>query len=299
VTLPLFLLLAAIPPYAELIKLYDYDRAAPLEVVENGVEQRGPLAVHDISYASPMGGRVPAYLVVPPGRGPFAGILFQHGGGGSRASLLPGALRMAATGAVCLLIDAPLHGARSQPDARMQDFSKPLVVRKAMIQTVVDLRRAVDVLASRPEVDAKRLAYIGASYGGVIGGVLAGVERRIKAYALLVGMASLRDFVRDSTHPTAAAARSSIAPEQLEKNMELLEPVQPIHYIGHAAPSAVLLQSGRLDKLSPESSARRYQEAASEPKVVRWYDAGHSLNEEAFRFRAQWLREQIGIAPLQ
>ena len=45
---------------------------------EVGVEQRGDVAIHDISYASPQGGRVPAYLVVPKGKGPFAAVIWGH-----------------------------------------------------------------------------------------------------------------------------------------------------------------------------------------------------------------------------
>jgi len=32
---------------------FDYDRKAPLEIREAGVEQRGEVAIHDISYGSP------------------------------------------------------------------------------------------------------------------------------------------------------------------------------------------------------------------------------------------------------
>src|SRR5262245_17561461 len=113
------LLLFAVAPYQELIHLYDYDRSAPLELKEKGLQDRQGVQVHDISYASPEGGRVPAYLVRPPGAGPFAGILFMHGGNGSRASLLPWALIFARTGAICLLIDSPLNGGRAIPGEKL------------------------------------------------------------------------------------------------------------------------------------------------------------------------------------
>ena len=63
---------------AALLQHFDYDRNAPLDGKEVGVEQRGNVAVHDISYASPKGGRVPAYLVVPNGKGPFAAVIWGH-----------------------------------------------------------------------------------------------------------------------------------------------------------------------------------------------------------------------------
>jgi hypothetical protein len=57
---------------AALLQHFDYDQKGPLDMQEAGVEKRGDGDVHDISYASPKGGRVPAYLVVPMGKGPFA-----------------------------------------------------------------------------------------------------------------------------------------------------------------------------------------------------------------------------------
>jgi hypothetical protein len=48
----------------------------------------------------------------------------------------------------------------------------------------------------------------------------------------------------------------------------------------------------------PIDSVKRYHAAGSEPKKIKWYEAGHSLNAEAFQERAAWLREQIGIGAL-
>src|SRR6267143_4582834 len=59
-------------------RAFDYDSKAPLDIQEAGVEHRGKVAIHDISYASPKGGRVPAYLVVPEGKRPFAAVLWGH-----------------------------------------------------------------------------------------------------------------------------------------------------------------------------------------------------------------------------
>ena len=143
--------------------------------------------MHDISYASPRGGRVPGYLVVPAGPGPFAGIIFMHGAGGSRAGVLSQAIMYARTGAVSLAIDAPMSGGRAIPGEQFLDYRKPERTRDAFIQTVVDLRRGVDLLLSRPDVDPKRLAYVGGSFGAFVGGVLSGVEKRIRAYALRFG----------------------------------------------------------------------------------------------------------------
>jgi len=61
-----------------LVRHFDYDKQAPLGLKEIGAERRGDVAIHDIIYASPKGGVVPAYLVVPKGKGPFAGVIWGH-----------------------------------------------------------------------------------------------------------------------------------------------------------------------------------------------------------------------------
>ena len=44
--------------------------------------------MHSITYASPKGGEVPALLVIPKGRGPFPGVIVQHGLPGTKEQLL-------------------------------------------------------------------------------------------------------------------------------------------------------------------------------------------------------------------
>jgi dienelactone hydrolase len=290
--IPISLLFIA--PYSELLRLYDYNRNAPLEFREAGVESREGVSVHDISYASPRGGRVPGYLVVPQGPGPFAGIIFMHGAGGSRAGTLSQAIMYAKTGAVCLAIDAPMSGGRAIPGEQFLDYRQPERTRDAFIQTVVDLRRAVDLLLSRPDVDPNRLGYVGGSFGAFVGGVLSGVEKRIRAYALPSGLAS----INEATVATVTQARQTLPKDQLEKSFEVIDAVSAVYYVSHAAPAALLFQNGDNDAGVPRASAERLHRAASDPKTIRWYDGGHGLNNQAVLDRADWLRRQIGIGPL-
>jgi hypothetical protein len=73
-------------------------------------------------------------------------------------------------------------------------------------------------------------------------------------------------------------------------------PIEPIHYVGCAAPAALLFQNGTLDAAVPPADALRYQEAGSEPKTIRWYRAGHMLEAAAGEDQAGWLSEMVGIA---
>jgi hypothetical protein len=48
-----------------------------------------------------------------------------------------------------------------------------------------------------------------------------------------------------------------------------MRPIEPISFIGLAAPAALLFQAGTKDELIPQEDARRYQQAANQPKEVR------------------------------
>src|SRR5262244_1995486 len=72
---------AQVPPFQELARMFDYDQRAPLDVKEHSVEERDGAKVYDVSYASPQGGRVTAYLVAPATKGRHAGIIFAHPAG--------------------------------------------------------------------------------------------------------------------------------------------------------------------------------------------------------------------------
>lgn len=287
--------LAQTKPIGELRQMFDYDRKTPLDVKEVGVEDRDGVRVHDISYASTKGGRVSAYLVVPAGKGKFAGIVFMHGRPGSRSTFLDEALSLAKAGAVALLIDAPF----SREGESRRDFdptvTKPEADRDIYVQTVVDLRRGVDLLLSRADVDSKRLGFIGHSYGAHTGAILAGVEKRVRAFVIMSGAPSLTEFLRNSSVPAIVETRNSLTKEQQERYFTTLAAVDPINYIGHARLAALFLQFGKKDAYPAEQVAARYAQAASEPKLVRFYDAGHELNDEARRDRAAWLRERIGL----
>src|SRR5260370_4082563 len=171
---------------AALLRHFDYDQKAPLEVQEAGVEPRGDVNIQDISYASPKGGRVPAYLVVPKGKGPFAAVIWGHWyQDGSpflnRKECLDEAVAVAASGVVSLLTDGPIArpGFMRDPDplgdAQIND----------RVQQILDMRRGADLLLARSDVDPKRLAYVGHSYNAATGAFLAGIDKRFKAFVLM------------------------------------------------------------------------------------------------------------------
>ena len=276
--------------YEQNIQLFDYDADSPVTITEQSVQEAGGYTVHDISYHSPKRGDVPAYLVAPNGPGPFAGIILMHGSSGSRSTLLPLAEDLVHTGAVVLTVSAP--------SARISGrdwISFTPRDRDEQIQLMVDLRRGVDLLTQHEKVDPERIGYVGYSYGAAMGGLLAGIEPRIKAYVLMVGDGGLVNHFTDDGEPVGGFEQ--VDPARREYWLEAMDPIEPIHYVGHASPSALFFQNARYDMSVSEEDALAYQAAGSEPKKVQWYDTGHGLPTQAYVDMVEWLAEQIGIDP--
>jgi uncharacterized protein len=266
--------------------LFGYDHDSPLAVRTVDSWPSGNLLVSRISYASPRGGRVPALLVTPRGDGPFAGLIVQHGLPGDKFQVLPIAEDFARTGAVVVAIDAPWSRRKELLDFTERD-------RADQIQLMVDLRRAVDLLQSRDDVDDDRIAYVGVSYGAAMGGLLAGIEDRVAAFVLASGDGGLVSHFT-GTGAYAGGPFSQLPPARRKRWLDAMRPIEPIKWIGRAH-APILFLSGRNDELAPPADARKYQQAAHEPKDVYWYDSGHILPSEAMCDAARWLEERIGI----
>lgn len=273
-----------------------YDQKAPLDIQETSVVDRNGVKLHDIHFASPKGGRVTAYLVVPSTKGPHAGVVYGHWGLGNRTEFLPEAMALARAGVVSVLIDYPWE--RPAPWWQEQPgLNEPEPRTARYIQTVVDLRRAIDLLLARSDVDPKRLAYVGHSYGAQWGALLAALDKRIKTAVLMAGVPSAASLWIESIAMAGLVAfRKSLPEGQLEKFVAVYSQLDAIKFVPHAAPVSLLFQFAHQDRYMTEDHMRQYAEAASQPKQVKWYDAGHELQDrQAMIDRDQWLRKELGL----
>lgn len=287
------------PPFEELVRQFDYDATRPLDVREVGKERRRGATVIDLSYASPRGGRVPAYLVVPAaGRGPFAAVLFGHWMmDGSplknRREFLEEALVLARAGAVSLLVDAPhvRPGFVSRDDGMGGAVSSAEAAR----QQVVDFRRGLDLLLARGDVDPKRVAYVGHSFDAHVGSILSAVEKRVGSFVLMAGAYADEEYVFDPANADMLKMRERFGDERIRAYFRDYAWDEPTHFVGRNAPAAVFLQFGRKDKPITEKMARRDFGRFAEPKRIGFYDAGHELDAAARRERVEWLAERLSL----
>jgi len=279
---------------ADITKLFDYDAKLPLDIKENRVYTRpGGIRIIDLTYASPVQGRVTAFLVLPEGKGPFAGILFGHWGPGNRTEFLSESELYARAGAVSLLIDYPWTRP-AEWRRPIPNYAKPEVDLPIYAQAVVDLRRGFDLLVARADVDAKRIAYVGHSYGAQWGAILTAIDRRMKTSILVGGVPTAASvWLHDMTEYSAEEK------EQATRYVAVFEPFDAIHFIPRSTGIPVLFQFANFEPHFDRKDMDEYFQAAGEPKDEKWYDTGHELmNMHVVLDRGRWLREQIGIEPI-
>ena len=269
--------------------LFAYDVDAPLNLQKTVQSTNNGVEVSAISYDSPDGGTVTGFMFDPVARtGLRPGIVLMHGMPGTAANMVGYGTGLASDGAVVIAIDAPFARRSGQAVRFIEED------RDEQIQLIKDLQRAVDVLRAHPNVDDARIAYHGTSYGGAMGALFVGVERRLKAAVLVVPDGGL---VSHFTGPEDMTFMAGLPCATRNAWLEAMTPIEPIRFIAHAPPTALLIQSGQTDNLVPAPDAQELHAATPDPKTIRWYEAGHGLNQQAFFDRLDWLHEQIGLDP--
>jgi dienelactone hydrolase len=275
--------------------LFDYDSQQSLDVHDKIVKDFECGVIHDVTYASPSGGPVSAYQIVPKGKGPFAAVVFGHWGNGTRGEFIPEAKAYACAGVVSLLPDYRWERPRPWYSA-VDDFAHPDLDRKTRINTVVEMRRAIDLLSTRTDVDLNRIGYVGHSFGAQWGAILMAVDRRLKAVVLMAGVAEESDLFLRSDNPQLAELRATLPKGQLETYLKVLEDVNAINYVRYGQPVPLLLQFANFEQYFDRASMDRYAAAATEPKTVLFYDSAHELNDpQALKDRADWLAKRLAL----
>jgi dienelactone hydrolase len=263
--------------------LYEYDTSRPIAMDDAGAENSDyPVKIHDINFD---GGteRVPAFLLLPPGKGPYPAVIYLHGQGGDRLEMLYTASWLAGRRAVALTVESPYSPNRNiELGPGVEGLRKE---RDRTVLGIIELRRAVDLLQSLPQVDGDRIGFVGYSAGARSGAILAGVEPRIRGFVFMSGGEdSVDEFMK------------LVPPEQEDEIRPLLDDTDGLKFIAQAAPAQLFFQAGRKDKVVPRDALETLIRAGSRPKKVSWYDAGHDLAvPKAQRDQLDWLAEVLEI----
>ncbi len=287
--------LAAQTAIPESFSHFAYQTGAPLDVKQVSTQNRGSVVIEDITYASPNGGVVPAYLVIPVAKeGLLAAILWGHwllpgSANSNRDEFLQEAVALAPAGVISLLIDAP----QARPGF------KPTPNSVLVGDQVIDLRRGLDLLLARPDVDPKRVAYVGHSWDAQTGAILDAVDKRLTAVVFMSGPQSNRQYVLFSDSPRMVPLRKTADMAKVEQTLQTNAWADPGTYAAQLGPAPALFQYGLHDEdWVPLADAKAYFASSSGPKEIKFYDSDHALNEKARLDRDQFLLKQLGLPPL-
>jgi dienelactone hydrolase len=269
------------------LPFFDTDRSIPLEgrVVQEW-KKDGMLKQKTV-FRGAQGFLVPGYLEFPKDAPkPCPLVLLLHGWSGSKDNwyddnniISAGIMRKAlleAGYAICAL-DAATHGERSNEIdyQHVNPFDDPKAPPKRnyftyaeiSVQTVKDYRRLLDYLATRDEIDMKRVGLVGYSMGGMDSFYLLSVEPRIKMAVACVPPLTSEGY---------GAAK-------------------PIDYSWGIGQKPFLMLMGRKDKLGDpakvEASYHKYIETPN-TKLI-WYDQGHNLPPIYVPDALAWVKEKL------
>lgn len=267
---------------ADRTALFRYNDGPAVTVKEVSSEQRGDVLVRDITFSPGPGREIKAYLVVPKGNGPFAGILWVHWLGeekSNRTQFLDEALELAPKGTVSLLVDAmwsaPQWFGNRVPE---KDYENS-------IRQVIELRRAIDLLLSQSNVDKTRIGFVGHDYGAMYGMLMAGVDQRINTFVFIAATQSLNDWAFLGPQPKSKAAYL-----KQNSNLELTD------YLRQVRNASKLFQFGKGDFYVSQADAAVLFAAAPEPKQRKIYEASHKMDlGEIAKDRDEWLVKQLKL----
>jgi dienelactone hydrolase len=194
------------------------------------------------------------------------------------------------------MIDAPYLRSEQPPALKDDKRDSAESDRDLYVCLVVDLRRAVDVLVAKAQVDPARVGYVGHSLGATWGGTLSGVERRMKAFVLIAGIPDPGNVSGDDWYSRTMQTVVGTDPKQLQRYAEQVGSISPDHFVGDAVPGSILFQFASFDQKVSRSRAEKYPKAAGPSQEVRWYPTGHFFHsEQAMQDRREWLSRKLGL----
>jgi dienelactone hydrolase len=269
--------------------------------------------IESVSYEVEPGDRVPAMLLVPDGidashPAPAVAVWHQHSNewhlGKSEPAGLAGnpmhhtGVALVKEGYVVLCPDALCFEERQSKRLRAGDFERfeflrYVVAGKCMAwKNILDMRRAVDYLCSRPEVKADHIGCYGHSMGSTHTWLVGPWEPRL---VCLVGNCCLPTY--------AAIHRTHILhcfPNFIPGWFQYGDTTD---IAGLIAPRALHMNFGELDDGSPiqevcegvKTIARAYEQAGAAEQFSYYVEpgAGHVLSDEMWRRTRDWFHKHL------
>lgn len=293
---------------------YDYDASAPFTVTQTPdkeamAETGGDIQVTRVSYPSPVvtpypvNNVVTAFLFRPNTPGPHPVMLVEH-------EWLPVTLTnefilcatLARAGVAAFLVVQPYsYNRRVLPrveDVELLSGDTRQTVA-AVRQAVLDNRRALDWLQTRPDIDPSRMGVAGISLGGILAPLIAGVDHRAKVLVTIVGGGDVSDLVYDSfiTYGLRPALLyRGVTFDSIKRDYVNIEPT---NWLAGFDPKNALLFNGRFDVFVNPKQAHHLARALGGAPIV-WIPTGHYgtvfATKKIEAVGAEFVRSRFGLS---
>jgi dienelactone hydrolase len=260
-----------------------------------GTEEREGALVHDIRVGATVAGApadaadgaIEAYLVTPIAapESPAPGLLFAHwyepnAPNGNRTQYVEEAATWARDqGATSILpqLTFPWH---VEPEGSSAD-------RTRVEAEVKRLRRCLDILVDRPDVDPARVGVVGHDFGAMHGLLLAPLDGRPAAYVFIAGVPRWGEWLLPFW---------KIEEDRIDY-LRALRSLDPIEHVRAIAPGRLLFQFGSRDWFIAGAIGFEFRRAAHDGTEVKTYDADHGMaSAEAEADRAGFLMKAFAVA---
>ena len=265
--------------YLRILEYYRYDAGMPLDPVFYGEwPWRSPHTLYKLSYLSIREQRVSSYLAIPKNKKSekVPVIVLMHGWnlfwGKNEDWVLELIPFFTEQGYAVLAPDHFLFGERKVEGGTGLDEDKgPYYYRDWMTQSVVDLRRGIDYLLSRDDIDPDRIGIMGGSMGGWIGSILMAVDPRIKTSILTV--------------PATEMMTGQTPPARV---------INTTNFVPHYTDISLLMILAEQDREDRNTRAKHLFEKVPVKKKLFVYDGPHYLKPEIYIDDIlAWLSEQL------
>lgn len=246
--------------------------------------------IEDVTFKGCQGSLISAYLVSPltTKQEKRPAILYVHWydphvANSNRDEFLNEAKRMAQQGAVSLLVSTfwSVPGGTYHERRWQNDYQNTL-------NQTQDLLHAVNLLRSfKNEVDATRIAYVGHDYGASFGALVAGIDNKIKGFALEAGTPRLTDWY---SYGSASGTPKGEEAKQFVASFNAIEPEVMIT----KTKAKILLQYAKDDPFITAENAQALQKAAPKDTVFKIYNTTHAMDlPQVETDRREWLTQLL------
>jgi dienelactone hydrolase len=240
-------------------------RRLPVHVTQHSVQRRGAALVRDISYQVSGQPAVSAYLVTPLDAGRHPATMFLHWlaepAVSNRGEFLDEAVGLAQHGMVALLPQL-VFPITVFPVGNSSD-------RASIVAQAVQLRRGLDLLDARNDVDRHRVAVVGHDYGAMYATLLGSVDRhRIAALVVMAADATWANWF--------VLYFLDLPADQVPAYQRLFHSLDPINRIGCTS-RPLLLQYATNDVYIPSGVMYAMASAAGARTTFDTYDTDHAL----------------------